>query len=139
MSNREGRARPGKRATQPRTTHAQVLVDGTRVDRGLAGLFRLLWPLGVETCQSCEDVTGSGLVWIQFPEEAGALQFFKLVRRAVKFIEWENVAGSAPDEDATGRHWCVVSVRFPREDLPNVRKALKRALDRKRNAQRGLS
>lgn len=68
-------------STPPKTKHRQVLVEKpfcepVFVDAGLVSTLKMIWAVGYETDNSCED--NHGQIWISFDQQS----FQRLVQRA---------------------------------------------------------
>lgn len=138
--------------------HRQRKVRGIEVDAGIASLLRMLWDLNIETVNSCEG-DPDGRVWIEFasPDDAG--RFMHTVTRFEPGVPldglynrmfcisdegsgyWSfsvdvgDLAHDIPFEpehdkdDPIIKLW--VSVRFPKADLHEIEKRVRRALRQK--------
>ncbi len=63
-----------------KTVAVQVGSCRAEIDEEIAPLIREMWIAGIETYMSCQQ-DGWGLVWIQFPEAAGLVDFLNIVTK----------------------------------------------------------
>ena len=123
--------------------------DPVQIDVEIVPLIRLLWAHGFETFNSCQDFAGDGMVWVEF-DGPSATDFMNLVARldgALRAHMLHSVPHGVDSPDVIdawiGEHgwtysvlpWVgwgdeiqfLVSVHFPRHDLPAVVAALEAA------------
>jgi hypothetical protein len=123
------------------TVHPQVRVTvGDRsadIDEGIVALIETLWRLDIDTLLSCQS-NPRGRIWLCMPPDAA--RDFLSVLSAFESCEPERRLGAfdygdryawryelLPD-DWRGEVRLLVSVRFPRFDLPEVMRRLHEAL-----------
>ena len=92
------------------------------VDEGLAPLIPLLWAVGIETCQCCQEYL-CGQAGIVLPTLPAAMKFLNIAGREyrVEVEAWNEGKRGCP------RFVCNLLVYFPLKDVPRLVSRFKKA------------
>ncbi len=105
--------------------------DGkVKIDEKLSRLMPLLWNLGIQTCQCCQE-SRPGLAEIEFDSTFGACEFLDIAQRDyhAELERW--------DEGISGAHAISLRllVRLPMAEIPELEKKFKAAIARAAKAE----